>query len=401
MSDTVVRRFGAWGGLLLMGMVAAACATEGPMMKPGPEPAFTQADRQANVIELEQAVYFPTAEGAPVAVPPGFYQVTAADAQTLRLTPVGEGAALTTAAAPSSQTPLLEQTEPVAVALPGEQEDTHHILFAQIDGTGLEAAGSYSGTQTRALGLRLSPWQAQRYLDTKTLSSSLPSTSKNIIDAGQAPAVSAPITITPGPTVLNYQECTGLSGYVSSVVAMVIAWQGQQHPPLAARGDTTPPRIVLTGNPAQSPPQPIPRPSVTYPNTPFKRVFQGNPHRCMFGSVTVSTRNLMAGSKVRLKMRVHDMTGFTRMIADTYELPMTASGTVTFGKVVVGSVSVQNVNTDRTDHTTFVLDAFRTRAPNGALVKIEASIAGAGSVQRDCLYKPVKGAPGAGTLTCK
>ena len=392
------RQIATCSGLSPICLLLVACATQAPIA----DSQTGMAEGLSTRIDLERPMHFTGPDGNPVGVPAGLYDVKAGGNTMLHLSPSHGGTPLAIVAAPSPTPYRADQTEPLAVAIPGEDEDTLHILLAQVDGAGLEAAGSYSGIQPRAPGLFLSPAKGQLYVETKAYTSSAqPRVTAPVVSAPQAPTLTAPITITPGPNVPDFQECVGLTGYVNSIVTTQIVSLLLNGRPPVALWDQTLPHIVLAGNPGQAPVQSVPG-GVTYPNTPFMRIFPKNPYRCMFGSVTVSTRNLMAGGKVRLKMTVRDVTpGRTWLIADHYELPMTASGIVTFGKVVVSSVSLQQINRDRTDEPTFVINALKTLARSGALVKIEASIDGGASAQRECLYKPVIGAPGAGTLTCK
>ncbi len=392
MSDTVVRRF----GVVVMAALVAACATEGPiMMEPGAEPALTMtlADRQADVIELEQAVYFPAPEGAPVVVPPGFYQVAAVGGNTLRLTPNSGGIPLTIAAVPSPQTYLLEQTEPLAVALSGDQEDAHHILLAQVDGTALDAMGSYSGTTTRALSISESVALQQASLRVSLQAKALTSQPRKPL--GRAPA----FTITPAAAVSYAQVCTGMTGYRQSVTRV---WM---------RGDLAPevfPFASIKTNPfltlvqsGQSLPA-LPGASTTYPNNTWDRR-QSNwpttPHRCMFGNVTLSSRSLDPGATVRLVMTVfHVQSNSLEKVEDSYELPVTTDNTLTFGKVVIGSVLLPRIDTST--QTSYISSLLTKKVSSGYPVKFEAFINNYSRATRECLYKPSGSGGGAGTLTC-
>ena len=148
----------------------SACTIQSPMVaEPEGEPAFTQQPMPA-VVQFEKPVSFTTPDGSPVVVPNGSYMVTAGGQSALSLTPLTDGPSLTIAATPSPQTYLVDQSEPVAIALAGEQEDRHHILLAQTDGTSLEAVGSYSGVHTRALTF-IPKSQAQQELQNKLAAS--------------------------------------------------------------------------------------------------------------------------------------------------------------------------------------------------------------------------------------
>ena len=101
-------------------------------------------------ITLDQAVHFHTPLGEPVVVSAGTYQVQSAGDTVLQLTNAAGGDLLLIAAMPAPQLYLVDQREPVAIALAGTNEDSHHILYAHADGTALDASGSYSGIQSRA-----------------------------------------------------------------------------------------------------------------------------------------------------------------------------------------------------------------------------------------------------------
>lgn len=139
-----------WPTLLLLMTLGSGCTTtELPPVDPQPTVEDLTPLPPSTQIALDQAVYFQTPEGEPVVVAAGTYEVHAAGDHTLQLTGTAGGTLVRIAATPSPQTYLLDQREPVAVALAGTDEDSHHILFAQVDGTAFEATGSYSGTRTR------------------------------------------------------------------------------------------------------------------------------------------------------------------------------------------------------------------------------------------------------------
>jgi hypothetical protein len=120
----------------------------------------------------------------------------------------------------------------------------------------------------------------------------------------------------------------------------------------------------------------------------------------MFGTVTISAHNLTPGRKVRLTVTVQDFPGNRQMrgIVDTYELPVITAGSVTFGKIIMGSISLFPM---KSDPTTYVNDVLAKRAPTGSLVTIEASVDGGPAVKRDCLWKPTKNGSGQGPLICQ
>ena len=139
-----------WSALLSLIALFSGCTTtefppgvhEPTVEDLSPRPPSTQ-------ITLDQAVHFQTPQGEPIVVAACTYDVQAAGGRALHLTGTDGGAVMRIAARPSPETYLLDQREPVAIALAGTDEDSHHILYAHADGTALDAARSYSGTQTR------------------------------------------------------------------------------------------------------------------------------------------------------------------------------------------------------------------------------------------------------------
>lgn len=132
-----------------------------------PRPPSTQ-------ITLDQAVHFQTPQGEPIVVAAGTYEIRASGDRALQVTGTADGAIMRIAATPSPQTYLIDQREPVAIALAGTDEDSHHILYAHTDGTALDAAGSYSGIQSRA-GFALIPHdKAQAALTSKVAALAAP-----------------------------------------------------------------------------------------------------------------------------------------------------------------------------------------------------------------------------------
>lgn len=84
-------------------------------------------------------------------MPAGLYEEKTDDTGDLQLTPARGGSALIIAAAQPPQTSRIKQSEAVAVALPGEDADTHHSLLAQVHATALDASSSYSVVGTGTL----------------------------------------------------------------------------------------------------------------------------------------------------------------------------------------------------------------------------------------------------------
>ncbi|MCA9422314.1 MAG: hypothetical protein KC592_14920, partial [Nitrospira sp.] len=167
--------------LFLQGFITASAMAEAtqsnttPAIPSGPKTDATlESFDGATTVELDRAVHFTTPEDTDVVVPAGTYEVQSTGTGTLQLTLGGESP-LVIAAGQSPHTYQVEQTQPIAVALPGEDEDSLHILFTQVGGESLEATGSYSGIQSRGPNIFVSPSRAHVWLQSKAYTSSLPS----------------------------------------------------------------------------------------------------------------------------------------------------------------------------------------------------------------------------------
>jgi|GEM_PF-49252 len=118
----------------LAGLVSAACASI-------PEPtSFT-------TIALEKSVHFSGSDGSDVLAAPGSYRVEAGETSQVRLNSLDNKPPLLVQAFPMKYG--LELSSPVALSLPGNGEDSHHVVLLLPGGTGLDAAGSLSGVRAR------------------------------------------------------------------------------------------------------------------------------------------------------------------------------------------------------------------------------------------------------------
>jgi hypothetical protein len=137
--------------LLLMG----GCATqEGTLRGAGSEPPG-EAVRGAPRVYLAQSLHLSTPDGRDIILDAGRYEVMAGGTDTLRVVAV-EGGQETLVQA--TETALTETvTGPAAGSMPNaEDPDLVHLVFVHPDGKALEAIGSLSGVQSRALSLRSS-----------------------------------------------------------------------------------------------------------------------------------------------------------------------------------------------------------------------------------------------------
>lgn len=101
-----------------------------------------------NTIALDKPVYFPAAEGAPLLLPAGQYIVDSVDDAHLRLFPEDAAAPLLIAAA--LQTHQIDIPVPLVLAF-SQKEDEPHVVLLLPDGRALDAAGSFTGIQSRDL----------------------------------------------------------------------------------------------------------------------------------------------------------------------------------------------------------------------------------------------------------
>jgi len=107
-------------------------------------------------IELENIVHFLTADGSDVVIPPGTYQVEAAESW-LRVIPGERHEAWLLMA--TAETHKKEIDQPIAFTVPGEEDELFLVLMLP-SGKSLEALGTSSGVRSRAVR-RLS--SARRY----------------------------------------------------------------------------------------------------------------------------------------------------------------------------------------------------------------------------------------------
>ena len=110
-------------------------------------PIFAAETRTGPVVEIETPIHFLNIDGSDVVVPPGTYQLEAAE-EWLRLVPGERRNALLLEAV------LIQHEENIksAKALSQVREaDEHRLVLLLPDGHGLEAIGSVSGVRSRAV----------------------------------------------------------------------------------------------------------------------------------------------------------------------------------------------------------------------------------------------------------
>ena len=134
--------------LALILLVTVGCASEGPGGTAGWHSDGFARSLLFTTIALDKPAYFPTTEGAPLLLPVGQYIVDSVDDAHLRLSPEDATAPLVIAAA--SQTHEIDIPVPLVLAF-AEKEDEPHVLLLLPDGRALDAIGSFTGIQSRAI----------------------------------------------------------------------------------------------------------------------------------------------------------------------------------------------------------------------------------------------------------
>ena len=114
-------------------------------------PLFAADTRTGPLVKIETAIYFLTTDGSDVLVPPGTYQLEAAE-EWLRLVPGERRDALLLEAYPTQHEEILRTPK----ATLKEEGDEHRLILLLPEGNGLKAIGSISGIRSRAVKRRLS-----------------------------------------------------------------------------------------------------------------------------------------------------------------------------------------------------------------------------------------------------
>lgn len=133
--------------------IIMVCLLVAALMGAGVVGATTTAS--PHTIDLAKAVYFPTPSGEDVMVGQGTYEVEATE-QGLRMKPVG-GRSEDAKVIQANPLPHQETLDVPTVVSESVAEDSHRVALLQVDGTGLEAVGSYSGVHSRAVPRRGQP----------------------------------------------------------------------------------------------------------------------------------------------------------------------------------------------------------------------------------------------------
>ncbi len=203
--------------------------------------------RASSSIDLEKAVHFLTADGSDVVIPPGTYQVEAAESW-LRVIPGERREAWLLMA--TAETHKEEVDTPIAFTVPGEEDELFLVLMLP-DGKNLETLGTYSGVRSRAVR-RLS--SARRYRALQAARSRARAPRRTIPTLGPEPNVR---TFRPKdkywlekPFVLSARTCAHKISLPN--------WGNHPGPPFQSKGEAT--RVSLTCGSHPMPAQPS-RPS--------------------------------------------------------------------------------------------------------------------------------------------
>jgi hypothetical protein len=137
-------------------MVSVAC--RGPQVidqgstpltpQPASEAVQPSTQEDLDVISLDRAVYFLTADGTHVIASPGLYRVKIAEASKLQLISANNGDAMVIQAITIRHKEQV--AEPVALSIP-DRENGHHVVLLLPEGQGLDAFASYNAVQPRGL----------------------------------------------------------------------------------------------------------------------------------------------------------------------------------------------------------------------------------------------------------
>jgi len=114
------------------------------------------------VVALEKPVHFSSADGKPVVIPAGTYRVGYGGDSDLQLMAERTSDVITIHATPTVHNESVDSL--LAFSVPNEP-DEHHVILWLPGGMGLDAAGTYSGVQSRA-ARTLNQQAVQRYAQT-------------------------------------------------------------------------------------------------------------------------------------------------------------------------------------------------------------------------------------------
>lgn len=106
--------------------------------------------QEATSVDLDKAVHFIAIDGSDMVIEPGTYQLASADTW-LKIIPSGGQPSDAVIIEAMAGTHEEEVDTSLAVASPGEDEDSYHLVLFLQDGKTLEAMGSYSGIRKRAV----------------------------------------------------------------------------------------------------------------------------------------------------------------------------------------------------------------------------------------------------------
>ena len=158
----------------------------------GTEATYVSTILASDTITLEKSIYFIDQSDDEVVVPTGTYELEAADVW-LRLIPsnIRTDAVLIKAKSFEHQETI---SSSVALSLPGNEKDLHHLVLLLPNGKSLEAVGTYSGTRPRRL-------------NTQSLTQFKFTQLKQSIGTVPTPMgrVTKPILIAPGGTVRTFK----------------------------------------------------------------------------------------------------------------------------------------------------------------------------------------------------
>lgn len=143
-------RFCRWnhGILALILLVAVGCATERSGGVAGSNNSGFARSFLFTTIAVDKPTYFRTSDGATLLLPVGQYIVDSVDDAHLGLSPENAAAPLVIAAA--LQTHEIDIPAPLVLAF-AEKEDEPHVVLLLPNGRALDAAGSFSGIQSREI----------------------------------------------------------------------------------------------------------------------------------------------------------------------------------------------------------------------------------------------------------